>query len=220
VRLAAIAPLATLLAVVSPTCTVGPAIEIVPGLARVAPGGTQVFTARVVGADPADVSWWVEGEGSIDRHGWYHAPYVVPRRVIATVRAGLRDRMKRTVVDHATVLLVAGALPGADSCVGVGQGGIPDFGEYVYVDELPEAIVQVAPVYPDAAREAGVEGTVLVRALVCRSGRVLDVTIMRSIPMLDAAAVDAVRQWVFKPALAQGEAVAVWVAVPVRFTLD
>jgi TonB family protein len=42
---------------------------------------------------------------------------------------------------------------------------------------------------------------------------------MKGIQMLDAAAVAAVRQWVFKPALSNNKPVAVWVAVPVRFTL-
>jgi len=45
------------------------------------------------------------------------------------------------------------------------------------------------------------------------------VRVVNSIPLLDEAAKTAVRQWVFKPALTGNEAVAVWVAVPVRFTL-
>lgn len=95
----------------------------------------------------------------------------------------------------------------------------PRFGDYVYVEELPEAIGKVPPKYPLVARKAGVDGTVLVQALVGRDGRVHDTRIVKSIPMLDTAAVEAVRQWTFKPALAKGKPVAVWVAVPVRFTL-
>jgi len=49
---------------------------------------------------------------------------------------------------------------------------------------------------------------------------VREVRVVRSIPMLDEAAVTAVRQWVFKPALSQNRPVAVWVAVPVRFALQ
>jgi len=96
---------------------------------------------------------------------------------------------------------------------------LPAFGEYVYVEELPEAITKVAPQYPDIAREAGVDGTVLVQALVGKDGRVKDTRVVKSIPMLDAAASAAVKQWVFKPALSNNKPVAVWVAVPVRFTL-
>jgi protein TonB len=96
---------------------------------------------------------------------------------------------------------------------------LPKFDQYVYVEELPEAITKVPPLYPDLAREAGVDGTVMVQALVDKSGRVRDTRVVKSIPMLDAAAVAAVKQWVFKPALSNNRPVAVWVAVPVRFTL-
>ncbi len=96
---------------------------------------------------------------------------------------------------------------------------LPKFGEYVYVEELPEAITKVPPTYPDIAREAGVDGTVLVQALVGKDGKVKDVRVQKSIPMLDASAIAAVKQWVFKPALSNNKPVAVWVAVPVRFTL-
>jgi len=96
---------------------------------------------------------------------------------------------------------------------------LPKFGEYVYVEELPEAVTKVPPVYPDMAREASVDGTVLVQALVGKDGKVKDTKVVKSIPMLDAAAEAAVKQWVFKPALSNNKPVAVWVAVPVRFTL-
>jgi periplasmic protein TonB len=96
---------------------------------------------------------------------------------------------------------------------------LPKFGEYVYVEELPEAIHKEAPQYPDLAREASVDGTVMVQALVGKDGKVKDTRVVKSIPMLDAAAVAAVRQWVFKPALSNNKPVAVWVAVPVKFTL-
>ncbi len=96
---------------------------------------------------------------------------------------------------------------------------LPRFGEYVYVEELPEAITKVSPLYPDIAREAQVDGTVLVQALVGKDGHVKDVRVQKSIPMLDQSAITAVKQWVFKPALSNNKPVAVWVAVPVKFTL-
>jgi protein TonB len=96
---------------------------------------------------------------------------------------------------------------------------LPKFGDYVYVEELPEAITKVQPIYPDMAREANVDGTVLVQALVGKDGRVKDVKVVKGLPMLDASAVTAVKQWIFKPALSNNKPVAVWVAVPVRFSL-
>ena len=97
--------------------------------------------------------------------------------------------------------------------------GLPKLGDSVYVEELPEALTKVAPVYPAAAREAKIEGTVLIQALVGRDGRVKDTRVVHSVTGLDDAAVESVRQWVFKPALAKAKPVAVWVAVPVRFSL-
>ena len=96
---------------------------------------------------------------------------------------------------------------------------LPRYGDYVYVEELPEAITKVSPQYPDIAREASVDGTVMVQALVGKDGRVKDTRVVKSIPMLDASATAAVRQWVFKPALSNNKPVAVWVALKVRFTL-
>jgi TonB family protein len=97
---------------------------------------------------------------------------------------------------------------------------LPKLGDYVYVEELPEAVHQPGPVYPEAARQAGVTGTVMVQALIGKDGLVKDTRVMKSIPLLDSAAVEAVRQWKFKPALVKNEPVAVWVAIPVRFSLD
>ena len=63
------------------------------------------------------------------------------------------------------------------------------------------------------------EGTVVVQALVGREGTVLDTKVVKSVPVLDQAAVEAVRGWTFKPAMAKGQPVQVWVAVPVKFSL-
>ena len=114
-----------------------------------------------------------------------------------------------------------GVAEGSDNIVVAPPTGddLPKFGEYVYVEELPEAITKVAPIYPDIAREAGVDGQVLVQALVGKDGKVHDTRVVKSIPMLDQAALTAVKQWVFKPALSNNKPVAVWVAVPVKFSL-
>jgi protein TonB len=109
---------------------------------------------------------------------------------------------------------------GGDSVVIQPSGDeLPKFGEFVYVEELPEAITRVPPEYPEIARASGMEGTVMLQALVGKDGKVKDVRVVKSIPVLDDAAVKAVKGWVFKPALSNNKPVAVWVAVPVRFTL-
>jgi protein TonB len=97
---------------------------------------------------------------------------------------------------------------------------LPELGEYVQVDELPEALTKVKPEIPmTTGKESLVEGTVLVQALVGKDGRVKDTKVIKSVPFLDDAAVAAVRKWVFKPASSGGKPVAVWVAVPISFSL-
>ena len=120
---------------------------------------------------------------------------------------------------------IAQTTPGVDAgkgdlVVAPPSDDLPQFGEYVYVEELPEAITKVTPDYPDIAREAGVDGVVLVQALVGKDGKVKDVRVVKPIPMLNDAAIAAIKQWVFKPALSNNKPVAVWVAVPVRFKLQ
>ena len=97
---------------------------------------------------------------------------------------------------------------------------LPAFGEYVYVEELPEVITRVQPEYPDIARQSNMEGTVVVQALVGKDGRVKDTKVVKSVPVLDDAAVSAIKRYVFKPALSNNKPVAVWVAVPVKFQLN
>jgi len=87
------------------------------------------------------------------------------------------------------------------------------------VDVFPEQRAPLAPEYPKAARDAGVQGTVMVMAWVKTDGTVGDTRVVKSIAALDAAAVAAVKQLRFKPASFQGKPVAVWVGVPVRFTI-
>ena len=84
---------------------------------------------------------------------------------------------------------------------------------------VPVKTVHVAPVFPSIARSAQVQGVVILEAVLDASGRVESVRVLRSIPLLDQAAVEAVRQWRFTPALLNGEPVPVVMTVTVNFTL-
>lgn len=83
----------------------------------------------------------------------------------------------------------------------------------------PEKIHHVAPVYPTIARQAHVTGTVILEATIAEDGRVQDVRVLRSIRLLDDAAVEAVRQWRFTPTLLNRQPVRVVMTVTVAFTL-
>lgn len=84
----------------------------------------------------------------------------------------------------------------------------------------PQKVREVAPVYPAIAQAARIEGVVILEAVIGADGRVSQVRLLRSIPLLDQAAIDAVRQWVFTPTLLNGEPVPVVMTVTVAFQLQ
>lgn len=86
--------------------------------------------------------------------------------------------------------------------------------------KAPTKTKDVRPEYPDAARAAGIQGVVIMEAVIDPAGKVGDVRVLRSIPELDQAAADAVRQWEFTPTLLNGAPVPVIMTVTVNFTLQ
>ena len=111
-------------------------------------------------------------------------------------------------VGSAAAAAAAGAVGGANQPVRVGSG-----------IKAPTQISKVQPVYPPIALSARVSGVVILEAMIGVDGRVADATVLRSIPLLDQAALDAVRQWVYTPTLLNGVPVPVIMTVTVTFTL-
>jgi len=83
----------------------------------------------------------------------------------------------------------------------------------------PTKTRDVRPVYPPEAQEARIQGIVIIEATLDTSGRVSDAKVLRSIPILDQAAIDAVMQWEFTPTMLNGAPVPVIMTVTVNFTL-
>ena len=84
----------------------------------------------------------------------------------------------------------------------------------------PQKIKDVRPVYPTDAQQSGVQGVVIIEAIVDPTGKVSEARVVRSIPMLDQAATDAVKQWEYTPTLLNGTPVPVIMTVTVNFTLQ
>ena len=84
----------------------------------------------------------------------------------------------------------------------------------------PQKVHHVAPSYPPIAQAAKISGVVIIEALIAEDGSVRDVKVLKSVPLLDAAATDAVRQWRFTPTLLNGVPVQVIMSVTVSFTLN
>jgi protein TonB len=84
----------------------------------------------------------------------------------------------------------------------------------------PRKIRNVSPVYPDIAKQARVQGIVILEATIGPRGDVTSVTVLRGIPLLDQSAMDAVKQWVYEPTLLNGVPVPVIMTVTVRYQLS
>jgi len=86
-------------------------------------------------------------------------------------------------------------------------------------DERPVVIKQVYPVYPELARQAELEGVVVLKVGIDEFGQVKEALVLESVRGLDEAALDAIYQWRFRPGKQSDVPVPVWIVVPFRFSL-
>jgi protein TonB len=96
---------------------------------------------------------------------------------------------------------------------GTGTGAVMDY------DSPPRPLKQTRPQYPQEAFVKKIEGTVLVEILIDSQGRVVRARVIQSVPLLDAAALQTVYQWVFQPAVKHGRPVATIAHIPVTFRI-
>jgi len=99
---------------------------------------------------------------------------------------------------------------------------LPPQGTFVPYEVQPEKVVDVLPDYPPLAQRAGIEGVVWVEALIDKEGKVRDVRI--AIPSganagFEEAAIEAAYKTVWKPAIANGQPIAVWTTYRIKFRL-
>lgn len=122
---------------------------------------------------------------------------------------------------------VVGGVPGG--VVGGVVGGLPDGAASAPPPPAPVRVGghikepmktrHVDPVYPKVAMAASVQGIVIIEAVIDATGRVAETRILRGVPVLDDAALDAVRQWVYTPTLLDGVPTPVKMVITVTFRL-
>jgi protein TonB len=134
--------------------------------------------------------------------------------------------------DEGIDLGVEGGVPGgveggvAGGVVGGVVGGLPDAPpppEAVRVGgniKEPKKLKTIDPAYPAIAKQARVQGIVILECTIDPQGRVRDVKVLRGIPLLDQSAIEAVKQWVYTPTLLNGVPVPVIMTVTVNFKLQ
>jgi len=111
---------------------------------------------------------------------------------------------------------VVGGVPGGvigGVLGGTGTGPVLDY------DSPPRAIKITRPQYPQEAFIKKIEGTVTVEILIDSTGRVVRARVIQSVPLLDAAALQTVYQWVFQPAIKHGRPVPTIAHAPVAFRI-
>jgi len=130
--------------------------------------------------------------------------FSIPEKNIAVF--GFEDKQGKPYFVSFRIL---GWMPGQATGQAAGIAGKPEAGEgpvrAIGEIKAPRLLKRVEVVYPEDARKARVEGVVIVEVTTDTFGRVRTVKILRSIPMLDQAAIDAVRQWIFEPRLFGGK---------------
>jgi TonB family protein len=214
--------LAVLAASIAAVAVAKPLRIVAPG-APIAPGERlQLGAAPPAGASEREFWTIVSGPGMVTRTGSYKAPYIVPAGGALAVVRLTRGPKETPITTTAELRLKAGSFSGADSCAGPDQERLPERGEYVPVDRLPDPVSTVLAEYPASARARGIVVSVVVSALVCRSGRVLDAEVAwphgtNPDRELEKAAVAAALRYEFTPPTSGGQPIAVWVAIPFRF---
>jgi protein TonB len=123
---------------------------------------------------------------------------------------------------------VTGGVPDSQGTGSIGWGGPaapPEpQNEVIHFNGTMARPVQLSgrqPRYNELARRAGLQGTVILEAIIDKKGRVSNVRVLKGLPMgLDTEAVAAVQDWIFEPAKMDGRPVSVYYTLTVRFTIQ
>lgn len=91
--------------------------------------------------------------------------------------------------------------------------------EFAAASEKPQIIKYIKPDYPEIAKRVGIEGIVVVKVLINTKGDVEDIEVYESHPPFDQAAVEAAKQFKFKPGKQRDRYVKVWMSIPFTFRL-
>jgi TonB family protein len=83
----------------------------------------------------------------------------------------------------------------------------------------PRLMKKVEPIYPEEARKAGIEGIVILEAMTDEKGNIARVKVLKSIPELDQAAINSLKQWKYEPTIIDGKPTPIVFTVTIRFQL-
>jgi len=152
---------------------------------------------------------------------------VAPRSILRQIDAGNASGSVPAAPDFSSIGTEPGRIPGDGVPYSIGVGlpvvipAHPVVVKPLLVSHLAEAnlLHKVQPAYPSLARQEHIQGTVELRAIIGKTGTIENLAVVRGHPMLAAAAIDAVRQWRYRPYLLNNEPIAVETVITVNFVL-
>jgi protein TonB len=149
-----------------------------------------------------------------------------PRAIPKDVAVFKEAELPPDVVNNTNQNGVFGGIPGQDILGGQGPGipAAPKAEAPARIRKGGEVmaasiISQTKPVYPPLARQARIQGTVILHAIIDKDGRVAQMEIVSGHPLLVQSALDAVKQWRYKPTQLNGDPVEVDTTIQVTFTM-
>ena len=153
---------------------------------------------------------------------WKYRPYVVNGNAVAVTSM---VRLRFTLTENDTVGLVSEPAPLQTMAPALLDGAPPRITtpQRVRVSSgVSQGLLigKVAPEYPEDAREKHIQGTVILQARIDKEGNVVGLDLISGHPMLAPAAIEAVRQWKYRPYLLNGTPVEVDTQVQVNFVLQ
>ncbi len=152
------------------------------------------------------------------------APRVIPRQEKMTIpekNARLKQAAEQVTQQTAAAAGQTGTTEtgSGGTGTGTGLGGGQGVVSSNQLDSQPTLVTFRDPVYPVDARKQGREGVVVLKALIAPDGKIKKIKIVKSIPVFDKSAVDAVEHWRFSALTSHGRPVYVWMIIPIRFQL-
>jgi len=138
---------------------------------------------------------------------------------VAATTTGTSEAILQITAPGGGVRTVAASLPAASAAAGA--DATPPARVRVGANVQQNMLISQPPaVYPPLAKQAGVQGVVKLSATIAKDGTMQHLEVISGHPLLIPAALDAVKQWVYKPTLLNGQPVEVVTQIDVNFTLS
>jgi protein TonB len=172
---------------------------------------------------PAPVKTIIKPVARLIQSGKLMQPRAIPKDVAVFKEAELPP----DVINNSNQGGVFGGLPGQGNIGGMAPAAPPPPPKAATPSRIKQGgqvtaasiITQTHPVYPPLARQARIQGTVVLHAIIDKDGKVAQLEVVSGHPLLVQSALDAVKQWRYKPTLLNGDPVEVDTTIQVTFTM-